>query len=234
MVLLVLAVPGVSAADCAGLVGVSSDNIYRGVSLTDGRPAWLADGHCRFGDGWVGGVAAGAVHLPGRARDAQLSLYLDRRWQLDEDWSAKLGAVHYDALHHGREDGLRYDELDAAIGYRAFWRASIAWSPNATDMYFGGSGKTHRAVWVETTFHRPLVGRLSADLGLGIARPDGPGQRTYRYGSVGASYGIGDVYFYASRIWTDSLTWSFQYLGQTYTATSPSEARWVGSLVWSF
>ncbi|MGN6519895.1 MAG: hypothetical protein ACTHK2_10785 [Dokdonella sp.] len=233
-VLLALTPVAHAAGRCGGAVGLSSDNLYRGTSLTDGRPAWFADGHCEFADGWVAGASISTVHLPTRGRNAQLGLYLDRRWQLDDDWSAKIGAVHYDAFHHGRAEGLRYDELNAVIGYRGFWRASIAWSPNATDLYFGGAGTTHRTVWAETTFHRPLAGRLSADLGLGIALPGGQGERSYRYGSIGASYAIGDVYFYASRIWTDSLSWSFDYLGETYTATSPSNAQWVGSVVWSF
>jgi len=233
-VLLALTPAAHAVGPCGGTVGLSSDNVYRGISLTDGRPAALADTHCEFGDGWVAGAGATSVHLPGRSRNAQLALYLDHRWQIDDDWSAKVGAVHYDAFRHGREDGLRYDEVNVALGYRGFWRASIAWSPNATDMYFGGSGKTHRTTWVETTFHRPLVGRLSTDLGLGIAMPGGRGEHSYRYGSIGASYGIGDVYLYASRIWTDSLTWSYDYFGQTYTATLPSEATWVGSVIWSF
>jgi uncharacterized protein (TIGR02001 family) len=227
--------PGARAlGPCGGAVGVSTDNIYRGISLTDGRPAALADAHCEFGNGWVAGIGATSVHLSGRARNAQLGLYLDRRWQLDDDWSAKLGVLHYDAVRHGRRDGLRYDELNATVGWRAFWRASITWSPNATDMYFGGSGKTHRSAWAETTFHRPIAGRLAADLGLGIAVPGGRGERSYRYGSIGASYGAGDVYLYASRIWTDSLVWSYEFLGDRFTATLSSQAEWVGSVVWSF
>jgi hypothetical protein len=215
-------------------MGFSSDNVYRGISLTDGRPSALADAHCSFGDGWVAGAGFASVHLAGRSRNAQLGAYLDRRWQIDDDWSAKLGIVHYDAFRHGREDGLRYDEVNAVLGYRGSWRATIAWSPNATDMYFGGSGKTHRTAWAETTFHRALVDRLSLDVGLGIARPGGRGERSYRYGSIGASYGIGDVYLYASRIWTDSVAWSYAYLGQEFIATLPSQARWVGSVVWTF
>ncbi|HEU4615419.1 MAG TPA: hypothetical protein VFS15_25165 [Kofleriaceae bacterium] len=231
---LLAALPCARAATCGGAVGVTSDNVYRGISLTDARPSALVDVHCAFGDGWIAGAGISSVHLPGRSRNAQLGFYLDRRWQLDDDWSAKLGAVHYDAFRHGRADGLRYDEVNAVLGYRGSWRATLAWSPNATDMYFGGSGKAHRTVWAETTYHRPLVDRLSVDVGVGIAAPGGWGQRSYRYGSVGASYGIGSVYFYASRIWTDSLTWSYRYLGDPFTATLPSQSRWVGSVVWSF
>jgi hypothetical protein len=87
---------------------------------------------------------------------------------------------------------------------------------------------------VETTFHRPLVGRLAADAGLGLSIPGGEGESSYRYASIGLSYGIGDVNIYASRIWTDSISWEYVYLGSTNVMRLPSHADWVGTIVWTF
>ena len=238
-----LAAPLVAdAADCGGALGFATDNVYRGVSLSGERPAWLLDGHCAFASGWVAGVAANRVHLVGRSANAQVSVYLDRRWQFADGWSAKVGAVHYDAASRAGQDGLRYDELNAAIGYRGRWTASIGVSPNATDLYFRGAmppiagieQRTYRNVWVEGTVHQPLVGRLALDAGAGIAFPGGSGNSDYRYGSLGLVWGTGDVYVYATRLWTESIRWRFEYLGTPMEAALPQRNGWVASMVWAF
>jgi uncharacterized protein (TIGR02001 family) len=231
------------ASSCGGAIGLGSDNVYRGISLGGGEPAWITDAHCRVADGWIAGMGADRVLLAGRSPNAQLNVYVDRHWQFDDDWSGKVGAVHYDGAHHGRRDGLRYDEVNAAFGYKAFWRVSVSVSPNASDLYFtnsippsvsDGAGKSHWATSVETTLHRPLIGRLAADAGLGLLIPGGKGASSYRYGSIGLSYGIGDISLYASRIWTDSISWEYSYLGATFVMRQPSRADWVGTVVWAF
>jgi uncharacterized protein (TIGR02001 family) len=225
---------GALARDCGGSIGAATDNVYRGISLTNDEPAWLVDAHCAFGRGWIAGAGATQVRLPGRSTNAQFSFYLDRRWQFDDDWGGKIGLVHYDAPAHAREDGLRYDEINATVGYRSFWRATVALSPNATDLYFGGKGKSHFTAWAETTFHQPIVERLAADVGFGISKPGGEGEKSYRYASAGLSYSVGDVYFYATHIWTDTLSWAYTFENVEYNATLPSHGRWVGAVVWSF
>jgi uncharacterized protein (TIGR02001 family) len=233
---------GARASDCGGAIGLGSDNVYRGISLGGRNPAWIVDAHCRLSDGWIAGASAGRVQLAGRGPNAQLALYVDRHWRLDDDWSGKIGVMHYDAAHRARRDGLRYDEVNATLGYRGFWRVSLAISPNASNLYYTnaiapvseGAAKSHWAALVETTFHRPLMGRLAADAGLGLSIPGGKGESSYRYASIGLSYGIGDISLYASRIWTDTISWEFSYLGDTYVMRLPSHAAWVGTAVWSF
>ena len=241
--LLVLLTVDARASNCGGAIGFGSDNVYRGISLGGGEPAWIVDAHCRVADGWIAGAGASRVLLAGRRPNLQLALYVDRAWQFDEDWSGKLGVVHYDAAHYGKRDGLRYDEVNAAFGYKAFWRVSVSVSPNASDLYFTNSippagsesaSKSHWATSVETTFHRPLIDRLAADAGLGLSIPEGKGESRYRYASVGLSYGIGDINLYVSRIWTDSISWEYTFLGDTFVMRQPSHADWVGTLVWAF
>jgi uncharacterized protein (TIGR02001 family) len=230
------------ATDCGGAIGLGSDNVYRGISLGGNDLAWIVDAHCRVADGWIAGAGASRVHLEGRRPNAQLALYVDHHWQFDEDWSGKIGVMHYDGTRRARRDGLRYDEVNAAFGYKGFWRVSVAVSPNASDLYFTnaiapispGVRRSHWATSVETTFHRPLVGRLAADAGLGLSIPGGEGESSYRYASIGLSYGIGDVNIYASRIWTDSISWEYVYLGSTNVMRLPSHADWVGTIVWTF
>ena len=240
----VLAWPAMDAfaVDCGGALGLGSDNVSRGISLGGADPSWILDGHCRVGDGWIAGAGASRVHLAGRRPGAQLSLYVDRNWQFDDDWRGKVGIVHYDGARRGRLDGLRYDEINAAVGSKGFWRASLAFSPNASDLYFtnalapisDGAGKSHWAAWAETTFHQPVSGRLAADAGFGLSVPGGKGESSYRYGSIGLSYSIADVNFYATRIWTDAISWQYDYLGSTFVMRLPSRAEWVGTIIWTF
>jgi len=229
------------AGDCGGALGLGSDNVYRGISLGGGKPAWIVDVHCRVDDNWIAGAGASRVQLAGRSKNAQLALYVDRHWQFDAGWSGKVGVMHYDGAHRGRRDGLRYDEVNAALGYKGFWRVSIAVSPNASDLYFthamapfSEGSKSHWATSVETTFHHALGGRLAADAGLGLSIPRGKGESSYRYASVGVSYAFGDINLYASRIWTDSISWEYSYLGATFVQRQPSHADWVGAVVWTF
>lgn len=229
--------------DCGGTAGIATDNLHRGVSLSGERPAWFVAGHCEPAPGWVAGLAVSRVHLVGRRGNLQLTLYLDRRWQLADDWSAKLGIVHYDASERGGADGLRYDELNAAIGFRGRWRASIALSPNTTDVYYRGAmppmpglaTRRYRTLWVESTLHQPLAdGQWALDAGIGAAFPAGQGNSHYSYASLGLRWSAGDVYLYGARLWTESVRWRFDFFGQSYEAALPARNGWMGTAVWSF
>ena len=228
--------------DCGATVGIATDNLHRGVSLSGERPTWLAAAHCEPAPGWVAGLAAGRAHLDGRRSNVQLTLFLDRRWQLAEDWSAKVGVVHYDAAERGGIDGLRYDEVNAAIGFRGRWRASVALSPNATDIYYRGAlppmpglaTRRYRTVWAESTWHQPLADRWALDAGMGMAIPAGWGNSRYAYASVGLRWSAGDVYLYGARLWTESIRWRFDFLGESYEAALPARNGWMGTAVWAF
>jgi hypothetical protein len=231
-----------------GALGFANDNVYRGISLTAGRPAWLADLHYDVGTDWVIGLGGTADRPPRQSATAQITIYIDRRWQLDEDWATKVGAIHYDSPQSARAgqaclsavsaDCARttggrfsYDELNAAIGYRGRWRASIALSPNASVPYAARPGQSGFGAWAELTFHQPIADRLSADIGAGYADLAQSGVRNYRYGSVGLNYRMGDAYLYLTRIWTSPLFGA--YPANPYVASPPC-ARWIASVIWSF
>ena len=125
-----------------------------------------------------------------------------------------------------------YDELNAAIGYRGRWRASIALSPNAGASYAARQVRSGFGAWAELTYHQPIVDRFSADIGIGYADLTQRGVRNYRYGSAGFSYRVGDAYLYLARLWTSPLIGA--YPDNPYSATSPARARWIASVIWSF
>lgn len=225
--MLVLLAANARAVGWGGTLGFGSDNIYHGLSLTADRPAWLADLHYGIGTGWLVGIGASAERPPGQSAAARITAYLDRRWQLDESWAAKVGAVHYDSPWNRYSDTLRYNELNAAIGFRGRVRVSFAVSPDYPGTYIGNRARSGVAAWTDLTFQQPLVGRLGLDVGFGYADLERTGWHNHRYGNAGLHYGVGDVYVYLARIWTDPIQ-------EPYPASAQPHARWVTSLIWSF
>jgi hypothetical protein len=215
-----------AAQTWGGSLGLASDNLYRGISLNAGRPAWLADLHVEFAPGWVAGAGAAAARSAAGTDRPQYDIYLDRRWRLDEAWAAKLGVQRYDA------SGVRYDEANVAIGYRGRWTASLAVSPNAGGDVPGTPLRKGTALWAEATLHQPLAGRWSADLGYGYARLEPLGLRNYRYANAGLDFVQGDLAFYLSRLWTGPVGFAYP-AGYGYVAAH-AKLRWVATALWSF
>ena len=215
-----------------GAVGMASDYLERGYSLTAGRPAWLADLHYGFGTDWVIGLGASADRPPRQSAGTRFNFYIDRRWRLGEDWAAKLGVARYDSPGNDYRALVRYDELNAAIGWRGRWRASIAVSPDVA----GSWNRVYRhgpAAWLELDYHQPLAGRFALDIGAGHAWLDEAGLADYNYGSAGLGYGIGDVHLYAARQWNDRAHLPYGAMSAAWSPMlEPSE--WVVSALWVF
>jgi hypothetical protein len=180
----------------------------------------------------VVGAGASGVRPRHDTPGSQITLYLDRRWQFDEDWSAKIGVAHYDWPGSFWREELNYDEINAVIGYRGRWTMSIAASPNATGTYSFEHSRTGLATWFELGFHQPIAGRLGADLGVGYADRRNTGDYNYRYASVGLNYGIGDAHVFLSGLWTSKV--AADYWWDAPAQTAQTRSRWVASLIWAF
>ena len=222
-----------AAQEWGGVIGLASDNVERGYSLTDGKPAWLADLHLGIGTAWVAGVSLSAARPPDESATTRAVLYADRRWRIDEDWSAKIGLAHYDSVP--ARDGIyeSYAELNAMLSYRGKWRCNLAVSPDVSSYAYWRIPRS-LAIWGEASLHQPLAGRLALDAGAGYAYFRDAAAQDYAYGSLGLSYGAGDMYFYLSRIWRQEMTWTLEMDNERYAFSLPARARWVGSMVWSF
>lgn len=232
LALTLIIVTDVHAQEWGGSLGFGSDNIYRGRSLTIDRPAWLADIHCVFATDWIAGVGASAERTMWQSAAAQITLYINRRWQLSDDWATSVGVVHYESPWNFYRDNVRYDELNAAISYGAHWRASLAISPDSPGLLYGPNARSDAAAWAELSYHQALLDRLSADIGIGYADLHQTVFHSYSYGSADLSYGLGDVSFYLTRVWTSRATAS--YPQNPYPAAFRTRARWSTSVVWNF
>lgn len=220
-----------AAQDFGGSLGLASDNLYRGLSLSSDQPSWLADLHYTVNPDWVIGIGATAERYRHHAPGTQFTTYLDRRWQVNDEWATKLGLVHYGSIMGGAVTDHQYDELNAAIGYKGRWQATIAVSPNAPGSYYAFNRPRRGFVtWLETTWHQPVAERVSIDAGLGYARLERVGARNYGYANLGLIYGVGPVFIYFSRIWTGSTRTNYG----PYAVNTPLRSRWVSSVVWVF
>lgn len=231
--------PLAALASCAwaegwgGSLGFASNNLYHGRSLTLDRPAWLADLRYEIGTDWVVGLGASAERPEYEAAAAQLVLRLDRRWQLGESWAAKIGYAHYEEPWNYWRNQLRYDEVNAAIGYRGRWSLSVALTPNRTAVYnYTYPEREGFAAWAELSFRQPIVDRLAADFGIGYAYLARSGDDNYRYGSAGLRYGIGDVDLSFARVWTHGAAPYYWWEGDG--RERPAHAPWLAAAMWSF
>ena len=227
------AIGPVSAQDWGGAIGIASDNVERGYSLTGGNPAWLADLHVGIGTAWVAGIGLSATRPPGESNATRAALYADRRWRINEDWSAKVGIAHYESFPARGDVYESYNELNSMIGYRGKWRFSLAVSPDLSS-YAYWHIRRGLSAWTEANLHQPLAGRLSLDAGVGYAYFRERAAQNYAYGSLGLSYGTGDAYFYLSRVWRQEMTWTLDAGGEWYDFSLPARSSWVGAIVWSF
>lgn len=230
----VFAAPLAHAGPCAGALGLSSENIYRGISQSEGHLSAFADGHCAFARDWVVGLGANTYRTPRRTDDTQFTLFLDRRWRLDEDWSAKLGLIHYEPLQAENRAGFQYDELNAALGWRGRWLLAFAWSPRVGNAYIGDPAGYNGWMRIETTWRQPLGAGFSMDVGLGHAHPSGTPPHDYRYANLALNAAFGDLYLSINRIWTGPLRFRYEALDPPFEFTFPARKRWVGSVVWLF
>lgn len=218
-----------------GSLALASDNLYRGLSLSSDRPAWLVDLRYPIGTDWTLGLgASGAIGERRPEQDSaveQVVLRVDRHWQIDADWSARLGVAHYDEPWSFWRNQLRYDEISAAIGYRGRWSLSLALTPNRTSVYARSRyERSGVATWTEATFRQPIVERLAADFGVGYAALSHSGDHDYGYISTGLSYGIDDVDLYLAYVWTDATAPRYWW----DVDGRPVRSRWLASVIWNF
>jgi uncharacterized protein (TIGR02001 family) len=109
---------------------VVSDYRFRGVSLSDEKPAVQASVNWDGAGGWYGGAFASTVQLHGDAETTgQGVLYFGVAGPADDGFNWDLGA-DYSAFSEGRS--YDYGEVYAGITYRKF-TARLHYSPN----YFG-------------------------------------------------------------------------------------------------
>ena len=226
--------PFASAADCAGALGLNSENIYRGIPQSEGRFSAFGDAHCTFAPGWVVGIGASTMRTPEEQADTQLTAYLDRYWRLGDDWSAKIGVVHFEPLQAANRVGYQYDEINAVIAFRGRWLTTMAWTPRVGNAYIGTPAGYNGWLRIESAWRQPLGSLFSLDAGIGYAHPSSNPPQDYHYANLALNVAIDDVYLGLNRIWTSARKYRYADFDSPFEFTFPAEQYWLGSVLWMF
>lgn len=197
-----------AAIDAGGSVAVTSDDVYRGVSMTCGHPAAQADVHARElgASGWAAFVGVwGSAGLDDRRCGSakELDFYAGYNLALGPDLSATFTYTRY-AFPGGDYSnphlaGERYDYDQLAMSWDIMDRLYLtaAWTPDALgyeqyedtfETEQNRSAFSYGAEW-----RQPLVSWLSLEAGGGYDRMADPFGTGYGFWNLGLAHQAGQL-----------------------------------------
>jgi uncharacterized protein (TIGR02001 family) len=214
------------AADWGAVAAVTSEYVFRGVSLTDGDPAVQAGLHVRLPQRWYASAWASSLKRSPRSGRAELNLHAGRGWDLSENWAASAGWVRYlypDSARSGRYD---WDELSASVIYTDRLALTASLSPNAPQAYALGLGERHRATAIEASWRQPVAGPWSVVAAAGRYSAGSFG-RPYVAWNAGLSLKMGGIDVGLTRFGVDGA-------GRARFGQAAADGRWVVTFAWRY
>lgn len=212
------------AAGFGGMLGASTDSVFRGISESNGDPAVQADVHYR----WDGGAFVGLRGASTKPRTAagprdtlEVDTYLGYGFSPAAAWSARVTLVHY-AYPWSEPERPGYDELAVSATWLGRVSLAAATSPNKP----GAGGTRDAAHDYELALRWPLAGKVSLDAGLGYYDLRRTYDTAYVYWSAGATYA------------PQPLTLALSWIGADREARDGygelADNRVVASVLWAF
>lgn len=188
---------GFSCADLAhadsvrvitGSLGGTSDFVFRGLSLTRGKPAAQASLDIEFPkEFYVGAFVATADPNPGPSPPVEIDFWAGRYWRLSENFSGDLRLSQYTYPEDPRRVSYNRTELTATVGFRNQLFLAAIYSPN-TKAVGSSAGYAEGNAWaVEISGRKPLNERFSISAGFG-------------------HYGLNEIYHDSYNYWNATLT----------------------------
>jgi len=204
-------------AQLSGGIAVESDQRFRGVSLSDGKPDLRLSLAYDAPNGWYGGASATGVEFERESRQLELLVYAGHVWAagVGAHWELGITAAHFTG-------GTRYDYQEVFVGLLAErWSARVYYSP---DYYSAGTptayAELNNAVPVRTNLR--AFGHVGA-----LSRLRGSGQRT----RVDLRAGLA----FARDAWELQLAWHGIGRDGSYpSAYERQRTGWVLSAIYSF
>ena len=184
MLLICLAGCGASQAApvVTGSVGATSDFVYRGLSLTRGKPAAQASIDVEFPhEYYLGGFIATADPNPGPSPDVEFDVWAGRYWRLAENFSADLRLSQYTYPDDPRRVNYNRSEVTGTLGYRNRLFVAAVYSPNTQGVSSAPGYKDEGAWAVEVSGRHDLSPRYSLSAGIGHYGLEGVYGGSYRY-----------------------------------------------------
>jgi uncharacterized protein (TIGR02001 family) len=219
---------GAAAGLWEGLVAASSDNVYRGLTQTQGDPALLADVHYRLESGWFAGVSAATVNInPGPGAPVEIDLYAGFAMPLSRDWTGKLTLLRYEYPGDQPELPYAYEEIVAGFSFRDWLFANVSYSPDTSRYTSRGIAYHRPANSVELAAQLPLRPGWSIDAGVGRYAIAAPVSAGYWYWNTGITFNAGPLQIAVEAIGTDRTA-------RALFGDKIAGQRWVASIVRHF
>jgi uncharacterized protein (TIGR02001 family) len=181
-----------SAGDWGGSLGIMSDYVYRGLTLSNHQSSLQADVHYYGAAGCYAGVwAASAKHAAGAAMTPQINAYLGCTRTLAEDWSARLSVTHYDYPWSAYRRRYQYNELAGTLAYADRLFLTVAVSPDSSVDTTRGAPADRAALSYDLALRQPLPLALSFEAGVGYYDLRWLVDTGYAYWDAGFAYDLG-------------------------------------------
>lgn len=151
-----------------GTLGGTTDFVFRGLSLTRGKPAAQASIDAEFaGEYYLGAFLATCDPNPGPSPSVEADLWAGRYWRVSADFSADLRLSQYTYPDDPRRVSYDRTELTATLGFRNQLFLAAVYSPN-TRAVASSPGYDEGNAWaVEVSARQPLGQRFALSAGLG-------------------------------------------------------------------
>lgn len=193
------------AADWAGFVAASSDNVYHGLTQNQGDAALTGDVHGRTAAGWFAGLAIATVNLnPGPGAPLEIAAYAGRSGPLSASTSGRLSVAHYAYPHDQSSLRYTYDELLASLLWRDRLAANVSYSPNTSRFSFRAINARRPAWSAEVVLRQPVKPQWNLHAGLGHYSMSAPIDQGYWYWNLTLAHSRGAWQFELAAIGTDS------------------------------
>ena len=171
---------GNALAQVSGQISVASDNVFRGVSISDNRPSAAAEINYDGSAGWfVGGQVAQTQFYGEGHANPEIVVDAGYAHEMSSGLSWEAGATYSTFPNF-----TFWNYAEAFVGVLSEnWNARLSWSPN----YFG---RHQRTAYAEFNYSRPLGERLRLLAHVGAVRGDSA-QNTGNSRAFDASLGLG-------------------------------------------
>lgn len=165
-----------------GSLGATSDFVYRGLSLTRGKPAAQASLDVEFpNEFYVGGFIAGADPNPGPSPVVEFDAWAGRYWRLGNEFSVDLRLSQYTYPDDPRRVSYNRTEITGTVGYRNQLYLAAIYSPN-TEAVGSAPGYKEDGAWaVEVSGRHPFNDKFAMSAGFGHYGLDGVYGANYNY-----------------------------------------------------
>jgi uncharacterized protein (TIGR02001 family) len=215
-------------AGLGGSVAVTSDNVLRGLSQSDNRPAAQGELHWNFPAGWSGGVSASELRFAPNRASLELGAQLQWHGALSDDFDLGAALAHYSYPDDPRPVGYEYEELGVSLAWRDQLYAAASWIPNVNfRSTLDGSVRDRQALSLEASWHRTLRPRLDLSAGLGFFDPQGLEYASYAYGNATLGWHYGHWRAHLNWIWVQDAS------NRRYSA-GPAGGPWTLTVAWGF